>query len=150
MTTEVEPRSKARAALWDWFDGDVGRFFERFSWPSAWAEERIRVEEEVQDGTLVVRADLPGVDPDKDIDIAVSDGYLTIRAERRNERTEQAEGGFRTELRYGSFARTLRLPEGATAEGVTASYKDGMLEVRVAMPHDTAAPVARKVAITRG
>jgi HSP20 family protein len=150
MTTDLEARGKARPALLDWFDGDVGRFFERLGFPSTWGEDRIRVEQELQDGTLIVRAELPGVDPEKDVDVSVADGYLTIRAERRSERSDKADGGFRTELRYGTFARTLRLPEGTKPDDVVASYKDGMLEVRVTLPPEVAEPGLRKVAVTRG
>jgi HSP20 family protein len=144
-----DARNRARPALWDWFDGDVGRFFERLGWPATWGEDRIRVEEEMVDGALVIRAEIPGVDPDKDVDISLGDGYLTIRAERRSERSDKQGGGFRTELRYGSFSRVLRLPEGAKADDVTASYTDGMLEVRVPMP-PAATSTPQKVAVTRG
>jgi HSP20 family protein len=141
---------RARPALWDLFDRDVGRLFERVGWPTAWTEDLIRIEEEMEGDTLIVRAEMPGIDPDKDVDVTLDDGYLTIRAERHDGRSDKNGGGFRTEFRYGSFARTLRLPDGAKMEDVTASYKDGVLEVRVAMPPVAEAPPAQKVSITRG
>lgn len=107
--------------------------------------------EEVRDGdSLVVRAELPGIDPDKDVDVSISDGALHISA-RREERTEEkSKGSYRSEFRYGSFSRTLPLPEGATPESVTASYKDGVLEVRVPIPTAPPAPPSAKVQVTRG
>jgi HSP20 family protein len=82
--------------------------------------------------------------------VTVDNGYLTIRAERRDERSDKDGREFRTEFRYGTFARTLRLPEGTKSEDVTASYKDGVLEVRVAMPPETETPSAQKITISRG
>lgn len=95
-------------------------------------EEVIRVEEHREDDVIVVRAELPGVDPDKDVAVTVADGMLRIEAERHEVEEEKQKGSYtRRELRYGSFSRTLPLPAGVVAADVTATYKDGMLEVRV-------------------
>jgi HSP20 family protein len=83
------------------------------------------------DDALVIRAEMPGIDPDKDVEITVADGLLTIRAEQRSESTEENEGRTRSEFRYGSFERTLRVPRDVNVDEITASYKDGILEVRV-------------------
>ena len=109
----------------------------------------MRVEEYNEGDTLVVRAEMPGIDPDKDVEITVVDGLLTISAERREESTEGKEGkpGYRSEFRYGSFRRVLRLPEGAIESDVKATYADGILEVRV--PVGTATPQPSKVPVTR-
>jgi len=97
-----------------------------------WAtEELIRVDEYRENGSLVVRAELPGIDPDKDVEITVSDGMLRIAAERREEEMTEEKGYVRQELSYGSFTRTLLLPEGVTESDITASYKDGILEIRI-------------------
>ena len=107
--------------------GEVGEFFSRFdrmldewarmlpfrtvSFPRCLeAEDVIRVEEFREDGTLVVRADLPGIDPEKDVELIVSDGMLHIQAERREEEKKEEKGYLRRELRCGS--RALPLPEG--------------------------------------
>ena len=82
----------------------------------------------------MVRAELPGIDPDKDVELTVSDGMLRIDAERREEEKTEEKGYVRQELRYGSFARTLPLPMGVTESDITASYKDGILEVRIPAP----------------
>ena len=109
----------------------------------------MRMEEFVDGDTLVVRAELPGVDPDKDVEITVDNGVLTISAERREEKVEGEEGtsGYRSEFRYGSYRRSMTLPAGATEDDVKATYTDGILEVRV--PIGTEKPSPRKVEITR-
>jgi len=115
--------------------------------PEWFSEDMIRVNEFQEDGTLVVRAELPGIDPDKDVELTVKGGMLHIRAEHREEEKSEKRGYLRHELRMGSFTRSLPLPEGVTETGVTASYKDGILEVRVPAPAPT--PETR-VPITKG
>ena len=112
-------------------------------------EDLIRVEEYREDGTLVIRADLPGVDPDKDVELSVSDGMLNIHAERREEEKRDDKGYVRQELRYGALSRSLPLPEGVTGDEIAAAYKDGVLEVRIPEPKGAAAKKAMKIAITK-
>lgn len=90
------------------------------------------------DGTdVVLTLELPGVDVERDVDIEVAQGRLTISGQRRDrveERDDSDNGRVRVlvrELRYGSFRRDFALPEGVTAEHVDATYDRGMLEVRV-------------------
>jgi HSP20 family protein len=97
-------------------------------------EELIRVDEYRENRSLVVRAELPGIDPDTDVEITVSDGMLRIEAERRAEEKTDENGYMRQELSLGSFTRTLPLPEGVTESDITASYKDGILEFRIPAP----------------
>jgi HSP20 family protein len=94
-------------------------------------EDVIRVEERREKDAVVVRAELPGIDPDKDVQVTISDGMLHIEAERREVEESEKAGYTRRELRYGSFSRTLPLPSGARESEVSATYKDGMLEVRI-------------------
>lgn len=94
----------------------------------AFGEHRpVRIEESMDDGTYVVRAELPGLDPDKQIKVTTQAGLLTISAERASESSESG----RSEFRYGSFARTVSLPNGADTSKITAKYADGILEVKV-------------------
>ena len=86
----------------------------------------IRLEDELKEGRYEVRAELPGVDPAKDVDITVRDGVLTIKAER----TEKESNG-RSEFSYGSFVRAVSLPQGADEDAITASYDKGILTVSV-------------------
>ncbi|MBZ5736966.1 Hsp20/alpha crystallin family protein [Nocardioides mangrovi] len=99
---------------------------ELMSWMGAAAEPDIRIEEYVEDDRRVVRADLPGIDPSRDLQLTVEGGVLRLRGERRSEHHDQHH----TELRYGSFERVMTLPPGTTAQDVTADYADGVLTVR--------------------
>ena len=101
-----------------------------------------RVEDYVKDNNYVVRAELPGMDPDKDIEITVDDGTLTIHAERREE-TKEAH---RSEFRYGSFTRSVALPDQADTEHITATCDKGILEVTVPVPEAKAE--GHRIAIT--
>jgi len=88
----------------------------------------LRLEDEMtKDGRYEVRAEIPGVDPAKDVDITVHDGRLTIKAER----SEKTESSGRSEFSYGSFQRTVTLPEGADEDDVKATYDKGILTVSV-------------------
>lgn len=111
----------------------------------------IRVEEFVEGKTLVVRAEMPGVDPDKDVEITIADGYLNIRAERQEKEEQRDKGSYRSEFRYGSFSRSVLLPEGTKEEDIKASYTDGVLEVRTPLPESaTGTEAPKKLPITRG
>ena len=104
----------------------------------------------VRDGTdVVVRAELPGIDIDKDVTVEVERGRLVLRGERRNEREGKTDGVLVREVRYGSFRREFALPEGVTADAVAASYDAGVLEVRV---HGVARDVeaAKRIQVTSG
>jgi HSP20 family protein len=109
----------------------------------------LRVEEYQDEGALVVRAELPGIDPEKDVDITVAKGILTIEASREETSEKKAKDAYRSEFRYGSFVRSIALPAGATEEDVTASYADGVLEVRVPVG-ETQEPERKKIEVKRG
>jgi HSP20 family protein len=79
---------------------------------------------------IVLRADLPGLD-DKDIEVTVQDGSLTIRGERKEETEEKKEDYYYSERSYGVFARTLPLPTGVDADKVKATFKSGVLEIHL-------------------
>ncbi|MCC3771102.1 Hsp20/alpha crystallin family protein [Streptomyces sp. UNOC14_S4] len=85
------------------------------------------------DGRYVLRAQLPGVDPEKDISITVEGDTLTVRAEHA-ESTESTERKRHSEFRYGSFERTVRLPFPIPDEEPEAEYRDGILTVTVRRP----------------
>ncbi len=109
----------------------------------------MRVEEFHDGDTLVVRAELPGIDPDKDVEVTTSGGFVKIRA-HREEKTEHAEKkDYRSEFRYGEFERDIALPEGVDGTAVKATYKDGILEVRVPYPKDVVTPT-KSIPVMRG
>jgi HSP20 family protein len=107
----------------------------------------LRVEEFMDGDMLVVRAELPDIDPDEDVELTVADGVLHIEA-RREQRSEQKDKeGYRSELRYGSFVRNVSLPAGAKVEDITAIYTDGMLEIRAPLLPETVEPGVTRVPI---
>src|SRR6516162_2558331 len=101
----------------------------------------MRLEDEMKDGRYVVRAEMPGVDPEKDIEITVRDGQLTIRAER----SEKKDFDGRSEFSYGSFARTVSLPAGADEDNIEATYDQGILTVSVGVSEPK--PAERRVQV---
>ena len=128
---------------------DMFRGFFGEGWAEAPDTRPMKVEEFVEDGTVVIRAELPGIDPDQDVDITVADGILHVTATREERSEEERPDGYRSEFHYGRLERHIRLPEGAKADDITASYSDGILEVRVPAPTEIEKPTT-KVAITRG
>lgn len=113
----------------DWIDTLVPS---DLSWRTGFPHS-MRIEEFSKNGDFIIRAELPGIDPEKDVEITVSDGMLTIEGKRE----EQQESGQRSEFYYGRFMRTLTLPAGAGEESIKASYRDGILEVKVPLKTPT-------------
>ncbi len=101
----------------------------------------MRLEDEMQDGRYLLRAEIPGVDPAKDVEITVRDGQLTIKAER----SEKKDFDGRSEFSYGSFARTVSLPAGADEDNIEATYDKGILSVSVAISEQN--PTERRVQV---
>jgi HSP20 family protein len=96
------------------------------------------IESHVDNGNLIVKVDLPGIDP-KEVSISVTGNQLTIEGERkREEKKEEKDYSYR-EVAYGKFSRTLTLPEGVDADKVKATYKNGVLEVSLPAPKQLAA-----------
>ena len=83
-----------------------------------------------EDGNLVVRAELPGV-KQEDVDITLHNNVLTISGERKAEQEEERGGYYVRERRYGSFSRSLSVPEGVDESKIHARYENGVLEVTV-------------------
>lgn len=112
------------------------------SWPKV---------EEFQDGdAMVIRAELPDIDPDQDVELTVVNDTLQLRAERRQKDEHKDKNTYRSEFRYGSFMRTLPLPAGTQEEDITATYKDGVLEVRAPVKEPDQQTGTRKIPVTRG
>lgn len=101
----------------------------------------LRVEEIRQDGVYTLRMEIPGIDPDHDIDISIDDSTLTVTG-RRTESEETAE---RSEFVYGEFARMLTLPRGVELDSVKAAYRGGILEIT--MHVDEGAATSRRIPI---
>jgi len=77
---------------------------------------------------LVIKAELPGMDS-KDIDISLSNGFLTIKGEKNQEKEEKDENYHLIERSYGSFTRSVQLPREVQSDKITASFKNGVLRV---------------------
>src|SRR5882672_1209887 len=132
---------------------DMNALFSRFfgegeqtgdSWRSYTAGYAPQIESWVQDNTLHIKADLPGMEP-KDVEVTVEGKRLTLRGERKAEH-EKHEGQYvQREVRYGSFERTFTIPEGIKAEDIQASYRNGVLELTLPLP---AAMLPKKVPIS--
>lgn len=98
-----------------------------------------------KDKEYEVTAELPGMD-EKNIEVKLSDGLLTIRGEKREEKEEKQKDYHLSERRYGSFERSFRLPEGVDEEKITASFAKGVL--KVVLPKTQAAQKsAKKIAV---
>jgi HSP20 family protein len=101
-------------------------FNELMSWMGSPATgPEIRVEEYLDQDRRVIRADLPGVDPEKDITLTIEGDLLRLRGQRRAEEHDE----HRTEIRYGAFERVMRVPYGTKPDDLTAEYVDGVLTV---------------------
>lgn len=128
-----------RLNLGDWFDRWPEIFARR--WPETFegvpfVGAAMRMEQFTeQDGTFVLRAELPGIDPEADVTITVANDRLTILGEREERSESDQDGGYHSEFRYGSFKRSVPLPQGADTANIAATSTDGILEVRV--PVDT-------------
>lgn len=141
ITSELVP-TRARD-MWprvtDWLDTlALGDLSWRAGFPHA-----VRIEEYSKDGEFTVRAEIPGIDPDKDIEISVEDGMLTIEGQRE----EKHQSGQRSEFYYGRFVRSVSLPSGSDEDHIKATYKDGILEVKVPVKEN--ANSSHKIPIAR-
>jgi HSP20 family protein len=124
--------------LLDWLEGP---------WPgmlSFGSNQTFRVEDYTDDGKYIIRAELPGVDPEQDVDVTVEAGVLTIRAERR----EESKRDRHSEFKYGSMTRSISLPDGTDADNITATYDKGILEVTVPVPRQSTKG-ARQISVRR-
>lgn len=99
-----------------------------------------------KNGSLIVRADLPGLTK-QDVKVEVTDQQLTIQGERKTEFEETREGVYRQERAYGSFYRALPLPEHVKPEDVKATFANGVLEVAMPLPSAQQLPKPRHVEV---
>ena len=145
-TSKTESKAVApRRSMMDLgrWEHDMDRMMEDFFgrrfrpwWPERWfrgAEFEMRapavdVFEEKDD--IVVKAEVPGIDKDN-ISVTLSDSTLTIKGEKKKEDEVKEENYYRSERSYGAFVRTVALPKEVHADKVKASFKNGVLEVRM-------------------
>jgi HSP20 family molecular chaperone IbpA len=136
MSTLIRRESRPFLDLFDWMDSPMTMFRPLLG-------QSMRMEDFVKDGHYIVRAELPGLDPDKEVDVSVNDGILSIRAERKEEEIDKTH----SEFRYGVFSRRIVLPAGADEDHVQASYDKGILEVIVDLKEKEAAKAEKHITI---
>jgi len=118
MTTIERRRTNPLTDMLNWLDDT--------DFKALAVNPQIRVEDYVDDGTYVLRADLPGIDPDQDLDVHVEGNRLIVKGERKEEQHDKNH----REMHYGAFSRSLTLPSEVDVDDITARYDDGVLEVR--------------------
>lgn len=142
MTILMKRENPLFTDLFDWLEGE---FSALPVFRPLIGAQMVRVEDYVDDGHYVLRAELPGLDPKKDVDIMIENDVLTIKAERREEKKD----GHRSEFRYGSFTRSISLPGGVDEDDVAAKYTGGILEVRIGIKPEPK-PEPKHISITKG
>jgi HSP20 family protein len=133
------------------FTGSNGRSFETTDSLVPILVEEVSVDEYVDQEALVVRAYLPGADPDTDIEVSVAGGVLHIRAGHEHAGGRSEGTRIHSGQRYRPFDRNLPLPEGVTDEDIKVTFRDGVLEVRTPLPAVPGTDAAEKrLPISRG
>jgi HSP20 family protein len=128
--TPWKPFQELERAMRTW-GSRFPRFFEGLE------EEEIMppIESYIRDGNLVIRADVPGLEP-KDIEISVLHDVLTIKGERNAEKEVKEKDYLRREVSYGAFERRMSLPPGTAADKIKATFKNGVIEVSIPVPKE--------------
>jgi HSP20 family protein len=128
------------------FTREIDRVFDAFFGQSdqgrRWVPPMDLVEAEDH---FVLKADLPGLS-EGDVNIEVQDGALTISGERKAEHEQREKGWYRIERSFGSFSRSLTLPDGVDPDRIEASFSNGVLEVHIPKPEERK---PRRIAISR-
>jgi HSP20 family protein len=151
-STTRQDQSIARRAPLDFgrLTNEIDRFFEDVGFRRGWFGPRAfrnwlaprqgawdvwtpDVEVLQRGNNLVIRADLPGLTRD-DVKVDVTEDAVTIQGERKREVEEEREGLYRSERSYGSFQRTIALPQGTMPDQATARFRDGVLEITMPAP----------------
>jgi HSP20 family protein len=124
--------------------GDFGRgvpaAFSELSFPALDVTE--------SDGALEVTAELPGV-AKEDVDVSIVNGVLRIKGEKKSEKKEEQESSYLLERSYGSFSRSIPLPFEIGGTDIDASFKDGVLKIRIPRPPE-AKQEAKRIEIKQG
>jgi len=144
---EVEPRT---SDVWG-LQSDINRLFDAFMNPfeRSGAENAVSPRLDIAEtkDKYEIKAELPGMD-EKDVNLSLSEGVLTISGEKKSEHENKDEKGYYLrECSYGSFSRSVRLPDNIAADKIEARFKKGVLTVD--MPKKEPAPnKVRKIEIS--
>lgn len=112
------------------------------------SDSSLRVEQYQEGDTIVVRVELPGIDPETDVDISIADDRLHIDARRYEDTGRLDKLGYRTEFHYGERSRSIPLPRGVNQDGIVATYEDGILEIRIQVPEQPE-PQSTRIRVVR-
>ena len=94
-----------------------------------------------------IKVELPGVKPEE-VEVSVHDNSLMVRGERKSQRREEGRTYFFSEIEYGAFQRTFRLPADADGDKIDAAFSDGVLDLKIAK-RDTSKPSGKKISVRR-
>lgn len=125
---------KTWSPLFD-LEREMRSMFDRY-WPAELGERTLRLVTDMhrEGDKLLMTVELPGIDPEKDLEVSVEGDILSIKGEKTDEREVEKESHFLAERRYGRFERTFMLPDGVDPERVSASYDQGVLTVEIPVP----------------
>lgn len=143
---ELEPRTND---VWG-LQSDINRLFDAFMSPFERTEMKTSVSPKLDIAELKdkyeIKAELPGID-EKDINLSVEDGLLTISGEKKAETEEKEKGYYLKECSYGTFSRSVRLPENIADDKISAQFKKGVLVIDMPKTQQIQSK-ARKIAIS--
>lgn len=143
--TELEPRT---SDVWG-LQSDINRLFDAFMSPLDTTETRPVMSPKLDVAELKdkfeIKAELPGMD-EKDIELSLDDGLLTISGEKKAETEEKDKGYYLKECSYGTFSRSIRLPDNIADDKIEAKFKKGVLTVDLPKK-EVIPPKSRKIAI---
>ena len=136
MSALTRRSSRGLAEIFDWLEPPYALLH-------SFTGQPMPIEERVENGRYVVRAEMPGIDPEKQAEVTLARGILTIHAER-----DPAENSRHSEFRYGSFTRHVALPESADERDIEACYDGGIIEVSIGLrAQDGAEPEGRRIPV---
>ena len=143
--TELEPRT---SDVWG-LQSDINRLFDAFMSPLDTTETRAVMSPKLDVAELKdkfeIKAELPGMD-EKDIELSLDDGLLTIIGEKKAETDEKDKGYYLKECSYGTFSRSIRLPDNIADDKIEAKFKKGVLTIDLPKK-EVISPKSRKIAI---
>ena len=142
VTPSVAP-AREHSLLWpvSAWEREVDRWFDdlrrRMAWPRLWAGPMERVEVTLpafdvyeQGDDVVVKAEIPGMTKEQ-IEVSLAGSLLTVTGEKKQEEEVKEKNYYRCERSFGSFSRTVELPAEVKADQAKATFKDGVLEIRI-------------------
>lgn len=152
MPGSLERWTPFRNRQLDRFRNEIDDLFDRFIGKSDLGShietpaDSPRLESFIEGDQLIVRIDLPGVDP-KDVEVSTLGNLLTVKGSRKEKKESKTRNFLRRETIYGKFERSLALPQGVKTDAIKASYEKGVLELTMPAPKELA---AQKVPIQIG